>query len=161
MSQQYQVCPIGYVRNIGNGFLLQIEREYLTALKELDTFSHINILYWFHLCDIPETRKILEAEQPYQKAPDRMGIFATRSPMRPNPIALSVVRVLRIDHEQGFIEIPYIDAEEGTPIIDIKPYHPSVDRVKEVNVPHWCSHWPEWYEDSASFDWEGEFVNAR
>jgi tRNA-Thr(GGU) m(6)t(6)A37 methyltransferase TsaA len=161
MSQEYQVFPVGYVRSNESGFFLQIERPFIPALKELDSFSHINVLYWFHLCDSQKTRSIIEAEQPYKKSPAQVGIFATRSPIRPNPIALSAVPILRIDHEQGLVEIPYIDATDGSPIIDLKPYHPSVDRIRKVAVPKWCSHWPEWYEDSADFDWEAEFVNAR
>jgi tRNA (Thr-GGU) A37 N-methylase len=62
-----------------------------------------------------------------------------------------------MDHEKGIIYIPYIDAVDGTPIIDLKPYHPSIDRVRDVSVAKWCDHWPKWYEDSADFDWESEF----
>lgn len=94
--------------------------------------------------------------KPYRKGPRTLGIFATRSPLRPNPIALTAVAVLGLDPEAGRIDIPYIDAEEGTPVLDIKPYHPSVDRVREVTVPAWCNHWPRWYGDSGAFDWEAE-----
>ncbi len=62
---------------------------------------------------------------------------------------------------KGGIYVAYIDAEEGTPIIDIKPYHPATDRIRDVQVPEWCDHWPKWYEDSAEFDWQAEFVNAK
>lgn len=161
MTEEYQIFPIGYVRSNENGFFLQIEKPYIPALKDLETFSHIQVLCWFQRSDSPENRAMTEVEQPYRNAPARVGIFATRSPIRPNPIALSAAPVLRIDHEQGLIEIPYIDAEDGTPIVDLKPYHPSCDRIKEVTVPKWCSHWPKWYEDSADFDWEAEFVNTR
>jgi tRNA-Thr(GGU) m(6)t(6)A37 methyltransferase TsaA len=160
MTEEFQVFPIGHIRS-ENGFFLQIERPFVPALKELNAFSHIQVLYWFHLCDTPENRNITEVKEPYRNAPARMGIFATRSPVRPNPIALSVVQVLGIDQEQGLIEILYIDAAEGSPIIDLKPYHPSIDRIREAAVPKWCSHWPKWYEDSAGFDWDAEFVNAR
>jgi tRNA (Thr-GGU) A37 N-methylase len=51
--------------------------------------------------------------------------------------------------------------EDGTPILDLKPYQPAADRIRDVTVPAWCAHWPQWYEDSAIFDWEGEFVSAR
>lgn len=50
------------------------------------------------------------------------GTFATRSPLRPNPVAISVVHAIHIDEEQGVIRIPYIDANEGSPVIDLKPY---------------------------------------
>ena len=99
-------------------------------------------------------------DKPYQKAPDTMGIFATRSERRPNPVALTVVPLLNIDHEKGIISIPFIDAEDNSPIIDIKPYHPATDRVKDVSMPAWCDHWPQWYEESAEFDWESEFIFA-
>jgi len=42
-------------------------------------------------------------------------------------------------------------------VIDIKPYHPAVDRVKNVSTPSWCSHWPQWYEESGDFNWTDEF----
>jgi tRNA (Thr-GGU) A37 N-methylase len=59
--------------------------------------------------------------------------------------------------DAGEIAVPYIDTENGTPVVDIKPYHPSEDRIREAQVPAWCDHWPKWYEDSGSFDWEAEF----
>jgi tRNA (Thr-GGU) A37 N-methylase len=53
---------------------------------------------------------------------------------------LTAVVVQEIDYERGVIHTPYIDAEAGTPILDIKPYHPSVDRIRDVAVPAWCAH---------------------
>jgi tRNA (Thr-GGU) A37 N-methylase len=72
-----------------------------------------------------------------------------------------MVQVLALDAGAGIIRVPFIDAEDGTPILDLKPYHPCADRIRNVSVPQWCSHWPQWYEDSAHFDWQAEFVNAR
>jgi tRNA-Thr(GGU) m(6)t(6)A37 methyltransferase TsaA len=162
MSQQtYRITPIGTIHAGESGCYLEIAPEYRRALRGLEGFSHLQVLWWCHLCDTPRLRAILEADQPYRTAPPELGIFATRSPVRPNPIALTPVAVLRLDPEAGRIDIPYIDAEDGTPVLDIKPYHPSVDRVREVAVPAWCRHWPRWCEDSAAFDWEAEFVNAR
>lgn len=162
MSEQtYQITPIGTIHAAEGGCYLEIAPAYRAALRGLDGFSHLQVLWWCHLCDDPELRKIVEWDQPYRQGPRTLGIFATRSPLRPNPIALTAVAVTRIDPEAGRIDIPYIDAEDGTPILDIKPYHPSVDRVRAVAVPAWCSHWPRWYEDSAAFDWGAEFVNAQ
>jgi len=160
-KQEFHVSPIGYVRAGEAGFCLQVEKEYRPALKGLEGFSHINVFWWCHLLDNEEQRKIVECEQPYKTAPAKMGIFATRSPLRPNPIALTPVFVARLDYNQGVIHTPYIDAEDGTPILDLKPYHPAVDRIRDAAVPDWCAHWPQWLEDSASFDWAAEFVNAR
>ena len=64
-----------------------------------------------------------------------MGTFATRSPERPNPIALTPAYVTYIDHENGIIGLAYIDANDGTPVVDIKPYTPSLDRVESPEVP--------------------------
>ncbi len=94
--------------------------------------------------------------KPYKKGPENVGIFATRSPIRPNPILLSTIEVSNIDFLQGHIYTPYIDAENGSIVLDIKPYNMS-ERVKNCTVPDWCKHWPQWYEDSALFDWNNEF----
>ena len=61
-----------------------------------------------------------------------------------------------IDFSKGIVTISSIDAESDTPILDIKPYQPSFDRIKDVSVPKWCTHWPDWYEDSADYDWSSE-----
>lgn len=158
-KDKFTISPIGYIRIGERGFCLEIEQKYIPALRELENFSHLNVLWWCHLLEGKEIREILECKKPYKKAPSKVGIFATRSPARPNPIALTAVAILNIDYEKGIIYIPYIDAENGTPIIDLKPYHPSVDRIRDVSVPEWCSHWPEWYEDSADFDWESELIH--
>ena len=92
-----------------------------------------------------------------KKAPAVMGIFATRSHIRPNPVALTVVQVIRVDYDDGIIQVAYIDANDGSPVLDIKPYTPSLDRVEIPGVPEWCSHWPKSIEESGSFDWGNEF----
>lgn len=159
---KYSVSPIGFIRKISEyEGCIEIEKPFRRALKGLDGFSHIYVFWWCHLSDNQDCRTVTECEKPYRKAPELLGVFATRSPERPNPIALTAVPVIRIDHDKGIIHIPFIDAEDDTPIIDIKPYHPATDRVKRVSVPEWCKHWPQWYEGSAEFNWEAEFVTAR
>ncbi len=152
------IKPIGYVRVNEGNFYLEIEKKYIPALKGIEDFSNIHVIWWGNLYDDAEQRNILTAEKPYKKSPNVLGVFSTRSPVRPNPILITVVYVFNIDFENGMIEIPYIDAEDGTPILDLKPYHPSADRIKDVAVPDWCSHWPKWLEDSANFNWEEEFT---
>ncbi len=152
-----QVSSIGKISVNEKGMFIELDRKYIPALEALDGFSHLNVIWWFSDFDIEDYRTILEAPKPYKKGPALMGIFSTRSPMRPNPIALSTVQVLNIDHEKGIIEIAYIDANDGTPLIDIKPYTPSMDRVENPSVPKWCSHWPKSYEQSGDFDWQSEF----
>lgn len=160
-SKEYHVTPIGRVAAGPQGHALQIAPEYREALEGLEGFGHVLVLWWSHHLDAPEHRSVLTAEQPYRKAPHRIGIFATRSPLRPNPICLSVAPLLEVDRENGLVRVPWLDAGDGTPILDLKPYHPSSDRIRDVQMPAWCRHWPEWYEDSGEFDWEAEFVNAR
>ena len=160
-SDQFTVESIGHVKIDKEGFALIIDEPYRPALTELDDYSHINVLWWCHLLDEPTYREMTIAERPYRNAPEQIGIFATRSPARPNPIALSAVPVMSIDVDSGVVRVPWIDAEEGIPILDIKPYHPSVDRIREISLPAWCADWPQWYEDSATFDWGSVFENAQ
>lgn len=155
--QNLSVSPIGRINANADGMCIKLEPKYIPALQALDGFSHLSVIWWFSDFDNEDMRNILETEQPYKKAPDNMGIFATRSPIRPNPIALTTVQVIHIDYESGVIQIAYIDANDNTPVLDIKPYTPSFDRVETPGVPKWCAHWPKSLEQSASFNWENEF----
>lgn len=161
MKPEFKLAAIGQVQVAEDGFCLVLDEAYRPALTGLEGFSCLNVLWWANLLDTEEHRAVLTCAKPYKHGPATLGIFATRSPLRPNPIGLSVVSVLHIDDNEGKIYIPYIDAEAGTPILDLKPYHPAADRVKAVAVPAWCRHWPQWLEDSARFDWGAEFENAQ
>lgn len=155
--KQLQLNPIGTIQTSGGDIWVELDPQYGSALQAIEGFDHLNILWWFSDFDTPEARSVLEVPQPYKHAPAVVGIFATRSPIRPNPIALTAVQVLRIDHERARIYIPYIDAHPGTPVLDIKPYTPSADRVESPGVPVWCRHWPRSLESSEGFAWEEEF----
>ena len=139
----FEVYPIGRIQNNENGTVIEIAPKYIPAMKALEGFSHINVIWWFSDSDNNDARNTLDAPKPYKNAPDTMGIFATRSPIRPNPIALTAVEVIHIDYQKGLIQIAYIDANDNTPVLDIKPYTPSLDRVETPGVPEWCSHWPK------------------
>jgi tRNA (adenine37-N6)-methyltransferase len=156
METKIDIKPIGFIRSKSGTFHIELNNEFKPALINLDGFSHLQVIWWGHLYATPESRAVLVGEKPYKNGPDKIGIFATRSPVRPNPVLISNIYVQKIDYEKGVIETPYIDAEDGTPVIDIKPYHKS-ERVKDCTVPDWCKHWPEWDEDTATFDWEKEF----
>lgn len=156
--KKFEVNPIGKIRNTENGTCIEVDQQYIPALQALDGFSHLNIIWWFSDFDNEESRSVLKTGQPYKNAPAIMGIFATRSPLRPNPIALTAVEIIHIDYEKGVIQIPYIDANDNTPLLDIKPYTPSLDRIESPGVPEWCSHWPKSLEQSANFEWENEFM---
>lgn len=158
MQDSRTVQTIGAINPTDNGFAIQLDATYREALIGLSDFSHAIILWWAHRADDSDHRERLTYEKPYQKSADDWGVFATRSPSRPNPIGLSLVALQDVDIPQGVISVPFIDAEPGTPIIDVKPYFPSSDRVRDVTTPAWCQHWPQYYEDSATFNWMEEFT---
>ncbi|ECW0371983.1 TPA: TrmO family methyltransferase domain-containing protein [Salmonella enterica subsp. enterica serovar Warragul] len=144
--------------NIENGCVkLILEQKYIPALIGLEGFSHIQVLWWLSSSDNPADRSRMTEDRPYKNGPDILGTFATRSPCRPNPIALDCSQVIYIDHDKGIIGLTWLDAFNGSPILDIKPYIPAIDRVETPKVPHWCSHWPHSYEESESYDWENVF----
>ncbi|MDO5559666.1 MAG: SAM-dependent methyltransferase [Oscillospiraceae bacterium] len=153
----FTVNSIGRVRVSEEGFCVELDKKYIPALQGLDGFSYVQVFWWFDGCDNEASRSSLTVNKPYKKGPEVMGTFATRSPERPNPIALTPAYVTGIDHENGIIYLAYIDAFDNTPVLDIKPYTPSLDRVENPEVPDWCSHWPESNEESGEFDWESEF----
>ena len=153
----YQVKSIGKAMSDENGSFIRLEPEYIPGLQALEGFSHINVLWWFSDCDNEEDRHALQTRQPYQGAPEIMGVFATRSPARPNPIALTASEVIGIDFAHGIIRVAFLDANDGTPVLDIKPYTPSFDRVETPGVPAWCSGWPKSTEASGCFDWGQAF----
>lgn len=117
--EKMQLTKVGAVHVQGEDMYVKLNPAYLPALQGLEGFSHLVVLWWFSDCDIPEARGMLETPQPYKGAPDVMGTFATRGPCRPNPIAMSVVEVLDVDYEKGIVRVPYIDAEDGTPVLGV------------------------------------------
>ena len=141
----YQVVPVGYVRRKSNKVFLEILPRYIPALKHIEKFSHIQVLWWFNRFDSPRYREKLVCNPPYD-APET-GVFACRSPRRPNPIALTTAKILNVDYEKGLVFINNIDAKSDSPIIDLKGYFPVCDRVKDSKVPSWASDWSEWYPD--------------
>ena len=157
MDISYSVKPIGRIRSDGGGFRLELDPAYRPAMAGLEGFGYLNIFWWFSGCDDARSRENLVERSPYVKGPERLGVFATRSPMRPNPLALSCAAVTRLDPKAGVIGLSYIDAEDGSPLLDLKPYTPSLDRVEDPPLPAWCAHWPRDVESSGDFPWEDEF----
>lgn len=149
--------PIGKISVCENETVIELEKQYIPALKGLDGFGYIQVLWWFDGCDNEKSRNKLIEKSPYKNAPEIIGTFATRSPERPNPIALTPAYVTYIDYENGVIGLAYIDANDGTPVLDIKPYTPSLDRVENPTVPEWCKNWPKSNEKSGEFDWSTVF----
>ena len=153
----FTVKQIGKVRSGEDGCSIELEPDYIPALAGLEGFGYIQVIWWFDGCDNPACRGTLTEANPYVKGPETLGVFATRSPERPNPIAITPAYVTYIDYENGVVGLGWIDANDGTPVLDIKPYTPSVDRVESPLVPDWCAHWPKNVESSGDFDWAEEF----
>jgi tRNA (Thr-GGU) A37 N-methylase len=157
MESKYKIQKIGTVQAEQGMFAIQLEPQFIDGLTNLEGFSCLQVVWWGHLHDSEaEREKSLVIPKPYKASPDQLGVFATRSQVRPNPILITSVHVIRIDKEAGKIYIPYIDADPGTEVLDIKPYH-KIERIRECEVPEWCNHWPDWYEEAATFNWAEEF----
>jgi len=101
--------------------------EYEAGLRDLDGFSHIILLYFFHQA---EPGYELEVTPLLDAVP--RGLFATRYPRRPNPIGLSVVRL--VQREGRTLHVTGIDVLDGTPLLDVKPYVPPFDAFPEATL---------------------------
>jgi tRNA-Thr(GGU) m(6)t(6)A37 methyltransferase TsaA len=113
---------------------LNPDPSYPLALTQLEQFSHIWIIFDFHKNGNGRWHPLIDT--PRVEAGQRMGVFATRSPHRPNPLGMSAVKLERIDFEAaGGIEIHLngVDLLDGTPVLDIKPYVPYADCIAEAN----------------------------
>lgn len=107
--------------------LLEIYPSYVEGLKDLSNCSHILLLYWLDKAN----REILQTTTPF--GPEIKGVFATRSPNRPNPIGVCVARKIKIVANQ--VTVVGLDAFHGTPLIDIKPYVPAIDQATYKATP--------------------------
>ena len=107
---------------------VEVFPEYAEGLKDVEGFSHIILIYHFHL-----SKGLSLKVKPYMENRLR-GVFATRAPNRPNPIGISVVRLTRI--EGNILHVRDLDVVHETPLLDIKPYVPEFD-VREVNKTGW------------------------
>ena len=115
---------------IAVGFECKVEifPEYVEGLDDLEGFSHIILIYHFHLA-----KKTQLKVRPYMDAKVH-GVFATRAPSRPNPIGISIVRLIKI--EKNVLYVRDIDILDGTPLLDIKPYVPEFD-IRTVDKIGW------------------------
>ncbi len=101
------------------------------ALDGIEDYSHVVIVYWMHNV---KRQVVTHRPQGNPNVPV-VGIFSCRCPERPNPIAITTVRLL--EHKGNVIKVRGLDVIDGTPIIDIKPYWPQYDRAENAIVPEW------------------------
>ena len=135
MSQSFYLNPVGVVRKSDGKIWIDIYNEYIPALLGLEGFSHINVIYWFHRNDTAKKRKTLRVHPRGDQNNPLTGVFATHSPLRPNLIALTLCKILTIQRNQ--IEIEDIDADDKSPVVDIKCYIPTSVSASEVRLPDW------------------------
>ena len=126
-SKEHQRPPFQSVESDPGEFYVEVYQEHTERLDQLDTFSYIYLLYWLDKANRAPQQKVT----PPWIMNTTVGLFASRSPNRINPIGLSVVQVKKIINNR--IDISGIDAFDTTPLIDIKPYIKDVDMKPNAN----------------------------
>ena len=105
---------------------VEVFEQFAAGLKDIEGFSHIVLIYWFH----KSRGYSLMVRTPWDTTPH--GLFTTRSPNRPCPLGLSVVRL--VARKGNTLKVKDLDAIDGTPLLDIKPYVPTVDEKSDIKV---------------------------
>ena len=111
-----------------------LNEEYAEALTGIETFSHALIIFWIDRA--PKLESLTRHVNNREELPI-IGVFAGRTPQRPNPIGISAVPV--IGREGNVLTVGRLDAIDNTPVLDIKPYTPAFDRVESPTVPDWSN----------------------
>ena len=106
---------------------VEVDAAYVPGLKDLEGYTHLILLYWLDQAGAPE----MQFTPPNDT--ESRGMFATRTPRRPNPIGLSVVKFDGFA-APGVLTVRYLDCVDGTPLLDIKPYLPSTDAEPEASM---------------------------
>ena len=113
---------------------IKIFDEYEGILDGIEDFSHILVLYWAHKTK-DEARRLTKAHPMGRKDFPLVGIFATCSPARPNPILVTAVELVK--REGNTLKVKGFEAIDGSPVIDIKPYNPHYYLVRNVKISNW------------------------
>ena len=113
---------------------ISIDSHLAEALDGLDDFSHIIVLYWMH--QATDSQKMAIKVHPRGRQDiSSVGLFASRSPYRPNPLGKTTVRLL--ERRGNILRVAGLDAIDGTPVVDIKPYIPDYDSASDATAPEW------------------------
>jgi tRNA-Thr(GGU) m(6)t(6)A37 methyltransferase TsaA len=134
-NQAICLKAVGVVKQQGKKTLLEFQPEFAPALKGLQDFSHLWVFYWFHENDRPEARATLQVHPRRDPANPLTGVFACRSPERPNLIGLTACRLVKVSG--NVVEVADLDARDGSPILDLKPYIPEGDAIAGATTPAW------------------------
>ena len=148
--------PIGYVRNriketMADGWAdvesrIVLRPEIEPMLLNIGDYSHITVVFWPHLVpdDVRGSKPQLHPRDD-DKYP-LMGVLATRSQIRPNPLLVSPVPLLEV--KGNVLRVRGLDAVDGTPVLDIKPYLPHYDEIPDARVPGWVAEAQAWRRPS-------------
>ncbi|MCL1826303.1 MAG: tRNA (N6-threonylcarbamoyladenosine(37)-N6)-methyltransferase TrmO [Betaproteobacteria bacterium] len=115
---------------------IHVKPDFAPALQGLEDFSHAIILTWLHQATFDLQRDLIRHPRGRKDLP-KVGIFAQRAKNRPNPIGVSVVEILNCD--TNILRVKRLDAIHGTPVIDIKPYYATYDRIESPVAPLWVN----------------------
>ncbi len=103
---------------------IEFKKEFEEGLKDLDGFSHVYLIYYFH-----KVAKLELSVIPFNdKSNTKRGVFSTRTPVHPNKMGLSVVELVKV--EKNIVTIKGVDILDGTPLLDIKPYIENFDKIE-------------------------------
>jgi tRNA-Thr(GGU) m(6)t(6)A37 methyltransferase TsaA len=144
MQSQAEIVlkPIGFVRTAAVGDEVRdksrlsqivIHDELAEALNGVSEFSHVFVLFWLHKIS-DEQRKTLKVHPRGRKDLPLLGVFATRTMLRPNPVGLTLAELVKV--EGNVLTVRGLDAFDGTPVLDIKPFD-SWDTTQAFKVPEW------------------------
>ncbi|MEK7877136.1 MAG: tRNA (N6-threonylcarbamoyladenosine(37)-N6)-methyltransferase TrmO [Pseudomonadota bacterium] len=153
MPDRFEVHPIGSVKcaviEMSQGGWAKIDSEihlepqYARGLQGLEGFSHILVVFFLDRAQGFDPAKQLLRRPRGMEDMHEVGVFAQRTKFRPNPIAVTAVKLLAI--AGNIVKVRGLDALDGTPVLDLKPYLPPFDRVDDVKMPPWVGHVMEGY----------------
>ena len=115
---------------------IEIAPEYASGLRGLESFSHILVIYWMHEAKFDSAKHLIRCPREREDMP-LLGIFTQRAKHRPNPIGVTAVRLLSVTG--GSLQVQGLDAIDGTPVLDIKPYVPAFDAAGDAVTPEWVT----------------------
>ena len=153
MNESMKINAVGEVKRESEVITLIIYPQYKAAMKGLDMFSHISVLWWGNRSHVEEHRTKMTLNPPYAEDVT-LGLFATRAEYHPNPICLTACPIININEEKGEIQIANIDADDKTPLVDIKGYYPVFDRVDGAKIPDWGWPMPDAVPETGVEIWE-------
>jgi tRNA-Thr(GGU) m(6)t(6)A37 methyltransferase TsaA len=112
---------------------IALDPKYRDGLLRLDDFTHVWVIWWFDRNDTAEQRTILQVHPRRDLRNPLSGVFATRAPVRPNLLGLTLCRILSV--RENMVEIDGIDAFPNTPVLDLKPYIPAFESIPDAGTP--------------------------